>query len=95
MKNLEKLRRCPVCGSGRLYPSRRRGVSEFMLELIGADIQRCHACRARMFWFGLTAIRLGEDARDGFLASGAVICLGSLLCIAVMLWMLRRLSGTD
>lgn len=93
MKQWEKLRRCPVCGSDRLNPSRRRGVSEWVFSHAGGAIQRCHACRARLCWFGLTSIRLGEDARDGILASGAIICGASLLCIVALWWMIARLTG--
>jgi hypothetical protein len=93
MKDAGKHRRCPRCGSDRLHPSHRRGFAERAMYLIGADIQRCYSCRARLCWFGLASIRLGEEASDAILSAGAVICLGSALSIATVFWLITRLGA--
>lgn len=91
-KPSEKNRRCPRCGSDRLHQSHRRGLLERLLSAAGAEIRRCHSCRARHSWFGLTAIRLGDSATDRGLSGGVVIGGGFVLCIAFLWWMITRLT---
>ena len=88
----ENHRRCPRCGSDRLHQSHRRGPLERALAFIGGDIRRCHGCRARYSWFGLTALRLGDNAIDRGLSAGFVVGAGFLLCIAFLWWMITRLT---
>ena len=87
-----KQRFCPRCGSVRLYPSHRRGAGEKMLAAMGAAIRRCHSCRARTCWFGLTAIRLGDNAKEGSLSSGVAVVAGCVVCIALVWWMITRFT---
>jgi hypothetical protein len=90
MTHLEKHRRCPSCGSDRLYPSRRGGSGEKALAGLGGEILRCHGCRARACWFGLTCFRLGENAREGSLTSGLAVAAGCLLGVALVCWVVAR-----
>ena len=88
----QKHRRCPCCGSDRLMPSHQSGSGEKMLAVLGGDVSRCHSCRARLCWFGLTSIRLGENAKEGSLASGVAVVGGFLVCIALLGWVIVRLT---
>lgn len=88
-------RRCPRCGSTRLYPSHRRGSGEKLLAAIGGGLKRCHSCRARTCWFGLMSIRLGENAKEGSLSSGVAVVAGCMVCIALLLWVITRLNQTN
>lgn len=92
MKNSEKQRRCPRCGSDRLHQSHRRSLLERALAAVGGDIRRCHSCRARHSWFGLTAVRLGDSATDSGLTGGLVIGAGFLVCVVFLWWMITRLT---
>jgi len=92
-KTTERQRRCPRCGSDRLQQSHRRSLFERVLSLVGGDIRRCHSCRARHSWFGLTALRLGDSATDRSLSGGFVVGAGFLLCIAFLYWMITRLGA--
>jgi hypothetical protein len=92
VKNEEKHRRCPRCGSDRLFPSRCRGSGEKVLAYVGGDLCRCHSCRARLCWFGLTSIRLGDNAKEASLSSGVAVVAGSLLCIALLGWVILRIT---
>ena len=87
-----RTRRCPRCGSDRLYQSHRRGLLEKTLAAFGAQVRRCHSCRARHSWFGLTAIRLGDSATDPGLHNGIAIGAGFVLCVAFLWWMITRLT---
>jgi hypothetical protein len=91
-KTVDKQRRCPRCNSNRLYPSHRRAPGERLLAAIGGELRRCHSCRARLCWFGFTSIRLGENAKEGSLSSGVAIVLGCAACIALLWWMITRLT---
>ncbi len=84
--------RCPRCGSERLYPSHQRGTGEKMLAAIGGALRRCHACRARSCWFGLAAIRLGDNAKEGSLFSGVAVVAGCVVCVALLWWVIQRLT---
>jgi len=88
----DKQRFCPRCGSERLYPSHRRGAGEKMLAALGAAIRRCHSCRARTCWIGLMPIRLGDNAKESSLSSGVAVVAGCMLCIALLWWMITRLT---
>jgi len=76
-------------------PSRQRGSCERALALFGGQIRRCHACRARLCWFGLASIRLGENVKDGSLAPGVLLAGGLLLCAAAVFWMIARLGAIN
>jgi hypothetical protein len=89
---VNKQRRCPRCGSDRLYPSHRRGAGEKMLAAIGGAIRRCHACRARTCWFGLGSVRLGDNAKEASISSGMAIVAGCGVCIGLLWWVIMRLT---
>lgn len=90
-------RHCPKCGSVRVHRSRRRGLFEALLDSLGADIQRCHDCRTRHAWFGVTPLRLGGTAGEGSsLTSLLLFAAGSIACVLLVWWMISRytdLSG--
>ncbi|MEQ1884625.1 MAG: hypothetical protein ABL967_06145 [Bryobacteraceae bacterium] len=54
------VKHCPKCGSVRVHRSRRRGPMERLLSALGASICRCHDCRARQAWFGITPLPIGN-----------------------------------
>ena len=91
------VRHCPKCGSVRVHRSRRRGVFEALLDSLGAEIQRCHDCRARRAWFGVTPLRLsGTSGESSSLTSLLLFAAGSLACVVLVWWMISRytdLSG--
>jgi hypothetical protein len=91
-RHVHKQRRCPRCNSSRMYPSQRRGPGEKLLAGIGGELRRCHSCRARLCWFGFTSIRLGENAKEGSLSSGVAVLVGCVLCIALLWWMIARIT---
>ena len=91
------VRHCPKCGSVRVHRSRRRGMLDASLNAMGADILRCHDCRARQAWFGVTPLRLRGTQGDGPALTGVVLfATGSVVCVLLIWWMISRytdLSG--
>jgi hypothetical protein len=85
-------RRCPRCGSDRLYPSHRRGAGEKILAAVGGAIRRCYACRARACWFGIASVRLGDNAQEASIYSGMAVIGGCVVCLALLLWVITRLT---
>jgi|HubBroStandDraft_5_1064220.scaffolds.fasta_scaffold410311_2 hypothetical protein len=94
-RHVGKQRRCPRCGSLRLYPSQGRGAGEKLLAAIGGELRRCHSCRARVCWFGLASIQLGENAKEGSLSSGVIVLVGCMVCIALLWWMIARITQAN
>ncbi len=93
MHNSDKQRRCPHCGSDRLHQSHRRGGIERVLTVLGGKIRRCHSCRARHSWFGLTAIRLGDSATDRGVSGTLILGGGFVACIALVWFMITRFGA--
>jgi hypothetical protein len=92
VRHVDKQRRCPRCNSNRLYPSQGRGAGEKLLAGIGGERRRCHSCRARACWFGFNSIRLGDSAKEGSVYSGVAVVFGCAVCLALLLWVITRLT---
>jgi predicted RNA-binding Zn-ribbon protein involved in translation (DUF1610 family) len=89
---------CPHCGSNRLHRSHRRGAIERFLSVFGAQVRRCHSCKARQAWFATpwfapVALRLGDDASQRRRWSGAALLGGGFAaCLGLLWWMISRLT---
>ena len=86
-------RSCPKCGSIRVHRSRRRGITENTLAITGADICRCHDCRARQAWFGSLPIPLSSAAADEPRLGMLLYASGVVACIWFVWWMVTRYTG--
>ncbi len=87
------VRHCPKCGSVRVHRSRRKGMLDAGLDALGADILRCHDCRARQAWFGLTPLRLRGAQGDGPALTGIILfATGSVACVLLIWWMISRFT---
>ena len=42
---------CPRCYSPHMAPSRRQTVAVKLLRAVGVELQRCHSCGKRSWWF--------------------------------------------
>jgi hypothetical protein len=85
---------CPKCGSARVHHSRRRGTLEHLLALVGARVQRCHACRVRFVRVLRSTIYMDEARRS--LRNSWRLCLvlaGTLLVLIILLWLVNRQSA--
>lgn len=84
-------RRCPQCGSLRVYRSHRRGGCERVLRWMGLKIRRCHACGLRFTRYGGSVILIADVERTlRGLVQLAVALAGTLLVVAAMLWLTAR-----
>jgi hypothetical protein len=87
-------RHCPQCQSDRVHHSHRRGLAERLLCTLGADIRRCHTCRARQAWWGAAVIQLGENGGgSGRWSAALVVCTGFVLCVAFVWWLIAHLPS--
>lgn len=84
---------CPKCGSIRVHRSRRRGIVEYVLARLGAEICRCHDCRARQAWIGSFPVRISAAAADEPRLGLALYCAGLLACVLLVWWMVTRYTG--
>jgi predicted RNA-binding Zn-ribbon protein involved in translation (DUF1610 family) len=85
------VRHCPKCGSVRVHRSRRRGPVERLLTWFGANICRCHDCRARQAWFGLSPVPVGNaDPEAPSWIGLAMLCSACLGATGILVWVLRR-----
>lgn len=83
----ETHRACPKCSSQRVHRSRRRGALERLLGLIGAKVNRCHACNFRFLRLGGSTLLLDDVKRAAnriLLAVATVMALATVL--AIVLW---------
>jgi predicted RNA-binding Zn-ribbon protein involved in translation (DUF1610 family) len=88
------VRHCPKCGSIRVRRSRRRGLVERLLNGLGGAICRCHDCRGRQAWFGLTPIRLGGTDPESSPWTGLVLfMIGLGGGVLLIYWFLAHYSG--
>jgi hypothetical protein len=87
------VRHCPKCGSIRVHGSRRRGPVDQILHAIGGIICRCHDCRARQAWFGISPISIGNTDPDSPPWAGIVaVGLGLTVCGVLMWWIVGRFT---
>ena len=87
------VRHCPKCGSIRVHRSRRRGPIERLLSALGGDICRCHDCRARQAWFGVSPFPIGNtDPAASPWTSIAVFLSGFTVCLVLLWWMVTRFT---
>lgn len=91
---------CPHCWSTRAHRSHRRTSLERLLYQLGAEIRRCRDCSFRHAAFGSVAIPLGDHQTAvkhtiKQWAGVVVLCSGLALCIVLVLWVIRRLTGTS
>jgi len=90
---LTRVLHCPKCGSVRVHRSRRRGAIEYVLAACGADVRRCHDCRARQAWFGGLPIRLSSASSDQPRLGLAIYFAGFIACVAILWLMITRYTG--
>jgi hypothetical protein len=84
---------CPKCGSPRVHRSHRRSGLERALCAIGAEVRRCHDCRARQAWLRSRAIRLpAEAASPGQLTNTALLGSSFIACLLLIWWMISRFT---
>jgi hypothetical protein len=82
---------CPNCGVFRVYRSRRKGITERLLAVVGANLRRCHACNVRFAMLFNSAVYI-DDARRALrrLALLFGILVGAALIVLVMLWFMKK-----
>jgi predicted membrane-bound spermidine synthase len=85
-------RRCAKCNSDLLVTSKRRGLREELLFVLGSDLRRCSACDARHAYLGNLTFSLPKAAVDNpnlHLVMFAIV-FGIIVCIAIAIWTLKR-----
>jgi predicted RNA-binding Zn-ribbon protein involved in translation (DUF1610 family) len=88
------IRHCPKCGSVRVRQSRRRGPIEGLLSWFGGEICRCHDCRARQAWFGITPIPIGNrDPQANPWTNIIVFVSGLVACVVLAWWVITRYTA--
>jgi hypothetical protein len=88
------IRHCPKCGSVRVHRSRKRGPIERTITWLGADIRRCHDCRARQAWFGFSPIPIGNTDPKANPWAGILLFLSCCAgCFAAVWWLVVRFTG--
>lgn len=87
------VRHCPKCGSIRVHRSRRRGPLDQVLFALGGVICRCHDCRARQAWFGVSPISIGTTDPEASAWAGVIVLGISLTaCAGLMCWIVGRFT---
>ena len=87
------IRHCPRCGSVRVHHSRRRGPIERLLSWFGGEICRCHDCRARQAWFGVSPFPIGNrDPAASPWANILVYVSGVGACVVLAWWVITRFT---
>ena len=85
-----RVRHCPKCGSIRVHRSRKRGLLDRGLIGLGGEVCRCHDCRSRHAWFGISPVPIGNRDPDGPAWSGFALGSGAagliLICWLVKLF---------
>lgn len=65
------MRKCPACGSSRIYPSRLRSVAERIRRTFSEkQPYRCHACNHRNWYMIYLPLTEGPDAEPEDLRTG-------------------------
>jgi hypothetical protein len=86
-------RHCPKCGSVRVRQSRRRGPIERLLSWLGGEIRRCHDCRARRAWFGISPIPIGNVDPQTSPWTNIFVCVsGFVACVVLAWWVITRFT---
>jgi hypothetical protein len=94
VKPIRAPKTCPRCQSTRVQRSHRRNYVDHLLHALGAEIRRCRECRFRHASRGSLSILLGDpDAKGKRWAIPAVLFPGFVVCIVLVLWVIRRLTG--
>ena len=87
---------CPKCGSARIHRSHRKGLLDYLMSRLGADICRCHDCRARRIWIQSTSFPLASADSPEARWTLALVASSFLACLALVWWAITRfgeLSG--
>jgi predicted RNA-binding Zn-ribbon protein involved in translation (DUF1610 family) len=87
------VRHCPKCGSMRVHRSRRRGPVERLLAAFGASICRCHDCRARQAWFGISPIPIGNADPDAVPWLATAFVVSGVFVSLVIVWLFIERFG--
>ena len=88
--------RCPKCNSERVRRSRRRGVLERTLCLVGLSARRCHECNVRFLTLGNSTLfrrDLDNLVRKASVVAAAGIAL--LVVVIAVLWLSRSEAPTS
>jgi len=56
---------------------------------LGAEVCRCHDCRARQAWFGLSLIPLGNRDPDAPSWSGVAAISSGVIGLALICWIVK------
>jgi hypothetical protein len=84
-------RLCPKCGSSQVHRSHRRGAIERLLHLAGRRIRRCHACSARIVYFGNSAILVHDVARVARKTGLLCLMVAAMLAVAgAAMWLIGQ-----
>jgi hypothetical protein len=59
---------------------------------MGAEIRRCHDCRARQAWFHASGFLLPAAVTGGRLTSIALLGSTFLMCFLLIWWMISRFT---
>jgi hypothetical protein len=85
--------RCAKCNSDLLVTSKRRGLREEILFVLGSDLRRCSACDARQAYLGNLTFSLPKVAVEAtpnlHLVMFAIV-FGIIVCIGIAIWTLKR-----
>jgi len=86
------VRPCPSCGAIKVYRSRRKGITERLLAVVGARIRRCHACNVRFALLFNSALFIDDGRRALRRATLLVLLMltGVALVGLMMLWFMGR-----
>ena len=82
---------CPSCGALNVHRSHRKGMTEYLLAVIGGRIRRCHTCNARFARVFSSAVYI-DDARRLLLRAALLLLMlaGAAVVVLVMLWFMKK-----
>ena len=85
-------RSCPSCGALKVYRSRRKGITERLLAVVGARICRCRGCNVRFALLFNSALFIDDGRRA--LRRATLLLLLMLVGVArvglAMLWFMGK-----
>ena len=82
---------CPSCGSPSVHRSHRKGITEFLLAVVGGRIRRCHTCNARFARIFSSAVYV-DDARRIIVRAALLLLMlaAAAVVVLVMLWFMKK-----
>lgn len=84
---------CPRCRSHVVHRSHRRGMFDYVLHALGAEVRRCHDCRSRHAAFTTFTLPLGEPTPTARRWTRLLVMASGLLgCLLFAWWAIRRFT---